>query len=255
MNKIITILVALSLVQKATAQQLFFDKATIEYEMVTNFKKTMGNSIWAERMGENMPTLQKSNYTLTIDGNKTEYKFKSWVDKEKMPPFMQQDNKSVWYNDFTTNGLVMSKDMWGAMVDVQDTIRNLEWKLINENRFIAGFNCKKAMTKIFDSVYVFAFYTEEIITPAGPTSISGLPGTILGVTIPRLFSSWIATKVDVTSPVAITWPKPASKPFKNGTAIEFINERTKDWWSDGDNEAEREDNKQTRNRFTWNLLL
>ena len=60
---------------------------------------------------------------------------------------------------------------------------------------IAGFNCRKAVTKIFDSVYVFAFYTDEIIISGGPCSINGLPGMILGVTIPRLYTSWIATKV------------------------------------------------------------
>jgi GLPGLI family protein len=255
MKRLIILFTGIALAAAVNAQTLFFDKAVIEYEQVTNFKKTMGNSIWAERMGENMPALQKSNYTLTIDGNKTEYKFKSWVDKEKLPIFMQQENKSVWYTDFSTNSVIMNKDMFGSLVDVQDSIRNLEWKLLNENRFIAGFNCKKAVTKIFDSVYVYAFYTEEIITPAGPASIAGLPGTILGLTIPRLYSSWIATKVNVTGPTAFTWPKAPSKPFKNGTAITFIDERTKDWWSGAETEEERIDNAQTRARFIWNILL
>ena len=74
----------------------------------------------------------------------------------------------------------------------------MEWRLTNENRVIAGFNCRKAVAKIFDSVYVFAFYTDEILIPGGPCSINGLPGMILGVTIPRLFTSWIATKVTLT---------------------------------------------------------
>ncbi len=89
--------------------------------------------------------------------------------------------------------------MYGSSIIVQDSIKNIQWKLSNETRMIAGFNCRKATGKIFDSVYVFAFYTDEILIPGGPASINGLPGTILGVTIPRLFTSWIATKVSVTS--------------------------------------------------------
>jgi GLPGLI family protein len=74
----------------------------------------------------------------------------------------------------------------------------LDWKLVpNETREIAGFNCRKAQAVIFDSVYVFAFYTDEITVSGGPMGIHGLPGMILGITIPRMFTSWIATKLQV----------------------------------------------------------
>ena len=63
---------------------------------------------------------------------------------------------------------------------------------------IAGFNCRKAYTVLFDSVYVFAFYTDEITISGGPVGLHGLPGMILGVTVPRMYSSWIATKVNIT---------------------------------------------------------
>jgi GLPGLI family protein len=46
-------------------------------------------------------------------------------------------------------------------------------------------------------VYVFAFYTDDIMISGGPCSINGLPGMILGLTIPRLYTSFIATKVAV----------------------------------------------------------
>ena len=64
---------------------------------------------------------------------------------------------------------------------------------------IAGFNCRKAVGKIFDSVYIFVFYAEEIPISGGPCAIRGLPGMIMGMTIPRLYTSWIATKVNVVS--------------------------------------------------------
>ena len=47
------------------------------------------------------------------------------------------------------------------------------------------------------TMHIFAFYTDEITTSGGPMSIHGLPGMILGVTIPRMYTSWIAKKVEV----------------------------------------------------------
>jgi GLPGLI family protein len=48
---------------------------------------------------------------------------------------------------------------------------------------IAGFNCRRANAMIMDSIYVVAFYTDEILTTGGPESFSGLPGMILGVAL------------------------------------------------------------------------
>ena len=104
---------------------------------------------------------------------------------------------------------------------------------------------------MFDSVYVFAFYTDEIIIPGGPCSINGLPGMILGVTIPRLYTSWIATKVSVNSvdenlikPIAVK----KNLTMKNLKAS--IDERIKGWY-DNDNIEE----KQQKSRFIWGVLL
>jgi GLPGLI family protein len=50
-----------------------------------------------------------------------------------------------------------------------------------------------------DSVFVVAFYTDEITVPGGPESFSGLPGMILGLVINRVHTTWYATKVEVNS--------------------------------------------------------
>ena len=130
---------------------------------------------------------------------------------------------------------------------------NLQWKLTNENRVIAGFNCRKAVAVIFDSVYVFAFSPDEIMIPVGPCSINGLPRMILGVTIPRIFTSWIATKVMLTS-VNESAIKPLSvkKPYTLISLKNIIDERTKDWYGRGDN---ANDVKQQKARFQWLTLL
>jgi GLPGLI family protein len=115
---------------------------------------------------------------------------------------------------------------------------------------IAGFNCRKAVGKIFDSVYVFAFYTDEIMISGGPCSINGLPGMILGMTIPRLFTSWIATKVMIND-VNDTAIKPAStkKSFPNKEFKNLLTDRIKEW------EEYYKDDKSVATRFLWNALL
>jgi GLPGLI family protein len=50
-----------------------------------------------------------------------------------------------------------------------------------------------------DSVFVVAFYTDEITVPGGPESFTGLPGMILGLVINRIHTSWYATKVETTT--------------------------------------------------------
>jgi GLPGLI family protein len=49
-----------------------------------------------------------------------------------------------------------------------------------------------------DSIYVVAFYTDEIPLPGGPESFTGLPGMILGVALPHDNVTWFATKVTDT---------------------------------------------------------
>ena len=112
---------------------------------------------------------------------------------------------------------------------------NIEWKMVpNETREIAGFTCRKAQAVIFDSVYVFAFYTDEITVPGGPMGIHGLPGMILGITIPRMFTSWIANKVVITGVnTSIVAAPQKGKKKKAADLLQNVKKVTSDWGSYG----------------------
>jgi GLPGLI family protein len=69
----------------------------------------------------------------------------------------EADEEDAWYFDFTTNKMNMQKQIVGTNFVVEDSIPNIQWKLTNEHREIAGYNCRKAVGKIYDDVYVFAF--------------------------------------------------------------------------------------------------
>lgn len=197
MKRIIFLSAILLAAIPVNAQQ-FIDKAVIEYEVKTNIKKTMGNNSWEEMLKENMPDFKIGYFNYTFADNKSVYKFDHWGER-KLPEFMRRgDEENIWYFDFTTGKFNMQKDVVGSKFNVAASIPAIEWKLSNENREIAGFNCRKAVGKIMDSVYIFAFYTDEITISGGPCSVSGLPGMILGLTIPRMYTSYIATKVMIT---------------------------------------------------------
>ncbi len=251
LNIYLTVLVLIVAVN-SNAQQ-FISKAVIEFEVKANIKKNMGNNSFEEMIKDNLPTFKTGYYTFTFADNKSIYKFDRWEDKSKLPSFFREsDEQNVWYYDYNTGKFNNQKNVWGSNFNVEDSIPALEWRLTNESRMIAGFNCRKAAAKMFDSVYVFAFYTDEITIPGGPCSINGLPGMILGVTIPRLFTSWIATKIMLNNVQEnLIKPVAAKKNYTAKVLKSTINDRIKDWTIEDGNEEE----KQQKNRFVWTILL
>lgn len=234
--------------------QNFIDKAVIEYEVKTNLKKTFGNGRWAELMQENSAPFKTGYFKLTFANNKSIYKFDRWDESAKVPDFLRkEDEPNIWYFDYNQNTYSTKKQVVGADIILNDSIQNIKWRLTNESRVIAGFNCRKAVGVIMDSIYVFAFYSEELLLPGGPCSIHGLPGTILGVTIPRLYVSFIATKVNVTGvDEKVIEPVTDKKPYTNASFNKLITDRAKEWregW--GGNEEETI----WINQFVWKALL
>ncbi len=232
--------------------QTFIDRAVVEYEVRTNVKKTMGNSSWAEMMKNSMPDFKTAYYHLTFDNNKSIYKFHHWQPEAKLPDFLKRgEDENIWYFDHNKGAFSMQKNVVGSNFHIQDSIPQIEWRLTNENRVIAGFNCRKAVGIIMDSIYVFAFYSEEIMLPGGPASINGLPGLVLGLTIPRLYTSWIATKVMVNDVnVSAIQPLAAKKPMTRNALKVNIRERISEWGN-----ADDPDSKFWMDQFVWGAML
>ena len=232
--------------------QQFISKAVIEYEVKSNIKKTMGNGTVEDMLKDQLPQFKTGYYNFTFADNKSIYQFDHWDEQSKKVPqyWRKSDEENVWYYDYNAGKYNMQKNVYGSNFNVEDSIPKLQWRITNENRIIAGFNCRKAVATIFDSVYVFAFYTDEITIPGGPCSINGLPGMILGVTIPRLYTSWIATKVMLNG-VDQNSIRPVSvkKNYSMKDLESMITERTKDWYSDD------ADEKEQKARFIWGTLL
>ena len=252
MKKLNIALLLLTLVAFQAKAQIFIDKAVIEFEVKTNIKKTLGNGQWADMLKENMPQFKTGIYQYSFSGNKSIYKFNRWDEGPKVPEFLRRDDEQqIYFFDYNTNKTFQQKAIVGSNFFLEDSISKIDWRLTNESRIIAGFNCRKAIGKVMDSVYVFAFYTDEILIPGGPCNINGLPGMILGVTIPRMYISFIATKLTISSLVETDIKPVTAKKFSSKAALKtFITERSKEWSSSDD-----VDSKAWRDQFVWNALL
>lgn len=104
---------------------------------------------------------------------------------------------------------------------ITDSLNNITWRFSDEYRNIAGYECRRVNGATNDSLYLIAFYTDEIPLSAGPALTSGLPGMILGLVIPEMHIQYWATKVDYTNTLV-------KKDWKEKKAItinldEFIN--------------------------------
>jgi GLPGLI family protein len=229
MKKIVVSIIILTAIS-ANAQQ-FINSGMIEYEVRINNHRMFGDGLFAEMFKDKMPNFSTTYYHLTFNDNKTIYKFDRLNEKDKLPWGTNNAEDNVWYNDFNSNTRVNQKSVFGETYILSDSSLKLDWKLVpNETRDIVGFNCRKAQAVIFDSVYVFAFYTDEITVSGGPMGIHGLPGMILGITIPRMFTSWIATKLQVNGVNTNIIAAPTKGKKKQATELkQSVEKATKDW--------------------------
>ena len=224
--------------------QQFINSGMIEFEVRTNNHKVFGDGIWAEMFKDKMPQFSTSWYQFTFNNNKAVYKFDRLDEKTKLPWGSNNAEDNIWYSDYNEGTFTDQKFVFDNTYLLSDTLMKIDWKLVpNETREIAGFNCRKAVGIIFDSVYVFAFYTDEIVVNGGPMGIHGLPGMIMGITIPRMFTSWIATKLQVNGVNTNIIAAPSKGKKKKATELqETVLKVTKDWGTWGQ-------------QSVWNLFL
>jgi GLPGLI family protein len=214
----------------AGAQQ-FVNSGMIEFEVRTNNHKIFGDGIWAEMFKDKIPQFSTSYYQFTFTDNKAVYKYDRQDERAKLPWGNNNAEDNFWYSDYNTGNFTNQKFVFDDIYLLSDTLMNIEWRISpNETRDIAGFVCRKATGIIFDSVYVFAFYTDEITVNGGPMGIHGLPGMILGITIPRMFTSWIATKLQVNGVNTSIVAPPKKGKKKVATELQQnLKKVTEDW--------------------------
>lgn len=216
------------------SQTVFIKTGKIEFERKTNTHRlyfTGETDSWVEEFKKLIPQFRTDYFDLIFTEDKTLYKPGKEPELQKTGFFERPAAENVVYKDLNQQSSISQKQVFETQFLVSDSVKTLKWKLEPETRIIAGFECRKAVTRICDSVVVVAFYTDEIIPSSGPESFSGLPGMILGLAVPRLYTTWFATKIEVIneSDEKKIIPPAKGKKANGKEVIGKINEAIKNW--------------------------
>lgn len=211
---------------------IFLSQGRIEFERKVNLYAQVDDEdddTWKDLMKKMMPKFKTTYFDLEFNGNKTLFK----------PGRENTDNNKLWQQPaedntvFTNLADSMSttqKNVFEQTFLLHDSTRKIKWKITDETRNIAGFECRRANALVMDSIYVVAYYTDEIVTTGGPESFNGLPGMILGLALPHEHITWFATKV-YTENISETQLVPPVKGKKTTSSALLITlqDLMKDW--------------------------
>jgi GLPGLI family protein len=229
--------------------QSIIENGIIKFEKKVNLHKQMEgwSDTWSEAMKKNMPKYQVSNFELQFTTTSSIYKKSKeqpLADPRMRNSWMRdEEEKNVVYKNIESQQIISQKQVFEKILLLKDTLPKINWKITNEFKKIADKNCRKATAIIMDSIYIIAFYADDIICSSGPESLNGLPGMILGAVVPRLNVSYFAVSI-----TPYTAPNLDEVPNK-GTAynykqlIEKLDKSLDDW------------GKKWKMKTMWSLLL
>lgn len=238
MKKIIVFFSILFVALQTDAQTQFHSTVKIEFEKTVYVRQLYKDLSpdWYDRIKDRLPNETLSYFDFIGDTTKSIYKPGREMPVDPRSFNMSIADKNVVYNDYTNGTSITQKPVFEETFLVQDSLLKIKWKLTADTRTIAGFDCRKAIGLIDDSIAVFAFYTDEILINGGPEGAQGLPGMILGLGMPRIHTTWFATKVEIKG-VNLSGVSPAVKGKKvdRHTMIQSLDKVLKNWGSYGKN--------------------
>jgi GLPGLI family protein len=215
--KRITILIITALLLQGTihAQTPFFHTIKVEFEK-TIYVRQMYKELepeWYERIKDRLPQTAISYFDFIGDTTKSIYKpgREGFIDKRSF--YEPIADKNIVFTDFQSGKMIAQKPVFEETFLVEDSLAKIKWKITSDTREIAGFECRKAVGILNDSIGVFAFYTDQLL-----------------MGIPRLHITWFATKVEVNG-VNLNSVVPATKGKKvtNKIMIESLDKVMKRW--------------------------
>ena len=213
-------------------QAQFILKGKIEFEKRVNQHKQMemDDNSWGAAIKKQIPEYRNTYFDLLFSDGKAIYRPGRESNEKSGPWGNGPATENTVFTDFTSHQFTAHKQVFDQAFLIQDSVRKYKWRITNETRKIAGFECRRATTIIMDSVFVVAFYAEEIPSGGGPESFNGLPGMILGVVVPRMFTSWYATKLELenVTDAALAPPHKGKKIDLPGLKTQ-IQKSLKDW--------------------------
>ncbi|MFN3850589.1 MAG: GLPGLI family protein [Spirosomataceae bacterium] len=173
----------------------------INYE----FKIDMHKRIQDEQMRAMIPKYRISKYELLFTPIESLYRpivedeepeTNSFSSNGANVTIKTQTPQNEVYKNFTTNILLNERELAGKKYLIEDSIKNIPWKILTDTKTIAGYNCLKAIYENVERKQTFnVWFTSDIVTPSGPEAIAGLPGMILEMDINNGETVITATKI------------------------------------------------------------
>jgi GLPGLI family protein len=187
------------------AQEKFIFEGKIEYERKINLHRQADfadedGMDWYKEFLKKSPVFHNSTFVLNFNKSETIYRLSGELQTVEMSWLLGPAKENIVYNNFDMHSRKSVKSVFEKKYVIADSLGETKWRISDEKRTIAGIECRKAVSIICDSVYVVAFYADEIPVSGGPESFGGLPGMILGLAIPRLHTTWFATRVMLSEP-------------------------------------------------------
>lgn len=238
MIRSIIVFFLLGLFLHSSGQTQFLFQGKIEYERKINVHRqfdVLETDTWYKEYLSKLQKFHTTYFDLYFSETKTIFKPGKETDDIKMRFWGLGPSKdNIVVNDISRNEVRSRKNVFEETYLLQDSATKLQWRISDEMRTIAGFECRKAIAKICDSVYVVAFYTDEIAVSGGPESFYGLPGMILGLAIPRLYTTWFATKIELITPSEKDFSLPTrGKKVNHKDLLSTLQRSLKDWGKEG----------------------
>jgi len=207
-------------------------EGTIVYERKINMHKRIAD----EQMRAMVPEFNTSKHMLLFSDSTSMYKM---VPEDEAPdPFdgggggrriitkFSNSDGGELYKNFALLKSITQTDLGARTYIIEDSLRQQKWKLTDETKKIAGYNCHKAVTRQKQlvgrtmrmtttsdgsntktdtvksntppqstDVEVVAWYAEDIVSPVGPENNGGLPGVILQLDINKGETVYTATEI------------------------------------------------------------
>ena len=216
--------------QYTIAGKIEFERKINLYAQIMEYA-TDEDKDWIDRFKASNPQFKNTFFDLYFNKANSIYKPGRETGNETSHSWSEGPAKNnIVFTDFNTKQVKALKLVYEQKFFVQDSMRKIDWKEKDEIRTIANYKCHKAVGRICDSVYVVAFYTEDIPTGGGPEMFGGLPGMIMELAIPRLHTTWTATKVDLITPAETDFAmSEKGKKVSEKELFETIQHSLKDW--------------------------
>lgn len=193
--------------------KIVFERSVNKYTTVENFVRETSvlpaNDIYNYMQAFRAGTSQfwTSYFELRFDSVHTLYQPQDPDLKYPGDLYVPVAYKNKVLNNIISRESFMVRQAFDRTFYVRDTMRHIRWKLTEEIREIAGYQCRRANALIADSIYVIAWYADDILTKGGPESFNGLPGMILGVAIPHEHITIFAQQVQEETIATLTLPE------------------------------------------------